>query len=70
MTISIKRRDLLEHITKAADSTRDSSEAYRCRSFIANLCGRLERDYPEIAKALAIGGGMPYLYEPKADGDA
>jgi len=67
MKPGFSKRALLEQITAAGARARLYNDDYRCKAFIANLCGRLEVSDPEIAKALAEGAGMSHLYQPKDD---
>jgi hypothetical protein len=57
MVRALNKSYLLEHIERAALSASRESEEYRVRCFIASLCGSLENDHPDVAKALALGAG-------------
>ena len=57
---------LMGCIARAGDTAAKSHKDYRARAFIAHLCGGLEAEHPDVAKALADGAGLAHLYAPKA----
>lgn len=61
---TVKVQMLLGCIARAGDQAA-KRPGDQTRVFIAHLCGGLEVDHPEIAKALANGAGLAHLYEPK-----
>ncbi|TAM50191.1 MAG: hypothetical protein EPN57_20430 [Paraburkholderia sp.] len=57
---------LLACIARAGESAAKYPGRYQASDFIAHLCGGLQQDHPDIAKALADGAGLSHLYAPKA----
>jgi hypothetical protein len=51
----------LEKVEQSARNAAESSIDMRARMFTAGLCGAVEVDHPDLAKALALGAGMTHL---------
>ena len=56
---------LLGCIARAGESAAKYPGRCQASDFIAHLCGGLEAEHPDVAKALAVGAGLAHLYAPK-----
>lgn len=69
MTTRLSKTALIEHM-EAVSTRLDSMSITRTERpalFIAALCGRLESDFFDVARALANGAGMSHLYEAESN---
>jgi hypothetical protein len=65
MANRLSKTALIEHMEEAGKrcDTYGTPRHERAATFIAVLCGRLEFQHRDVARALAKGAGMGHLYE-------